>query len=121
MPSTLFDSAGLAIVAYAQVDGATGQSEGTTSLANSGVYTTRTATGVYDVYLPTNLTQDLSQDLIFVQPKITTALPQANGGPTVADVLELSAGVKEVQMFAVDISTAVDADFDILILRTVLP
>ena len=53
MPSTLFDSAGLAIVAYAQVDGATGQSEGTTSLANSGVNTTRTSTGMYYVTLPT--------------------------------------------------------------------
>ena len=123
MPSTLFDSAGLAIVAYAQVDGATGSST-STGLANSGVYSTRTATGVYDVYLPTALAQDPSRDLIFVQPKITAALQQTNG-PAVADVLELSPGVKEVKMFAAGISpfvtTAVDADFDVLVLRTILP
>ena len=122
MPSTLFDSAGLAIVAYAQVDGATGQSEGTTSLANSGVSTTRTATGVYYVTLPTGLAQDLSRDLIFVQPKVTTALP--TGGARTANVFEVDAASKQVTIFAQSPwlnTTALDSDFDILVLRTILP
>ena len=122
MPSTLFDSAGLAIVAYAQVDGATGQSEGTTGLANSGVSTTRTATGVYYVTLPTGLAQDLSRDLIFVQTKVTTALP--TGGARTANVFEADAASKQVTIFAQSPTlntTALDSDFDVLVLRTILP
>ena len=126
MPSTLFDSAGLAIVAYAQVDGATGQSEGTTGLANSGVYTTRVTTGIYDVYLPTNLSQDLSRDLIFVQPKTTPGTTSIRLGFRVAaDLFEVNATLKQVQMIgvggAVAASTAIDSDFDVLVLRTILP
>lgn len=126
MPSTLFDSAGLAIVAYAQVDGATGQSAGTTAFANSGVYTTRTATGVYDVYLPTGLTQDSSRDLIFVQPKTTPKTTAIRLGYRVsADLFEVDATRKQVQTVGIGgvvaATTAIDSDFDVLVLRTTLP
>ena len=124
MPSTLFDSAGLAIVAYAQVDGATGSST-STGLANSGVGTTRLSTGLYYLTLPTGLTQDLSRDLIFVQPKVTTALPNPFLHP-IALVFEQDAANKQIQILGVQGSvalhpTAVDSDFDILVLRTILP
>jgi hypothetical protein len=126
MPSTLFDSAGLAIVAYVQVDGHSGSSV-STSLANSGVSTTRITTGLYQVFLPTGLTQDPSRDLIFIQPKAvpsTTAI-QVGLHPT-ASLVEESATTKQVKIFGVgDVgtgtSTAVDSDFNFLVLRTILP
>lgn len=124
MPSTLFDSAGLAIVAYAQVDGATGSST-TTGLANSGVSTTRISTGLYQLFLPTGLAQDHSRDLIVVQPKALPTTTAINDGThPVAFVVENSATVKQVSMWGVAGSwatTSVDSDFDVLILRTVLP
>jgi len=121
MPSTLFDSAGLAIVAYAQVDGATGSSS-STALANSGVSTTRISTGVYNVTLPTGLSQDLSRDMIFVQPKVTTALPTPCARSAV--VFEPDATTKVVTIYGANLSivtTALDSDFDVLFLRTILP
>ena len=122
MPSTLFDSAGLAIVAYAQVDGHTGSST-SSGLANSGVSTTKLNTGIYQVDLSTALTQDLSRDLIFVQPKITTALPGISlDGNRFADIVEVSAQTKIVKIFdASTTTTALDSDFNILVLRTILP
>lgn len=118
MPSTLFDSAGLAIVAYAQVDGATGSSA-PTALANSGVSTTRISAGVYQVDLPTALTQSLSRDLIFVQAKQTTAL--ASPADRMAVLFELDAQHKLVKIFQGGGTTALDSDFNVLVLRTVLP
>jgi hypothetical protein len=121
MPSTLFDSAGLAIVAYAQVTGGTSS----TATANSGVSTTRVTTGIYQVFLPTGLAQSDTKDLIFVQPKAnpsTTAIQL--GCAVVADVVEESAATKQVKLTGVSgtlTTTAVDSDFDILILRTIMP
>jgi hypothetical protein len=121
MPSTLFDSAGLAIVAYAQVAGVDGTSV-STALANSGVSTTKITTGLYQVFLPTGLTQDASKDLIFIQPKAvpsTTAIQL--GDAVVANLVEVSATVKQVKLTAAIGTTAVDSDFNILVLRTILP
>jgi hypothetical protein len=124
MPSTLFDSAGLAIVAYVQVAGATGVSVAT-GLANSGVSTTKVSTGLYQVFLPTAITQDASRDLIFVQPKAvpsTTAIQL--GCAIIANVVEENATTKQVKLTGVSaalLTTAVDSDFDVLILRTILP
>jgi hypothetical protein len=124
MPSTLFDSAVLAIVAYTQVDGATGVST-STSLANSGVGTTRVSTGVYQVFLPTAIAQDASRDLIFVQPKAvpsTTAIQLYCG--IVANVVEEDATSKQVTMKGVGgglMTTSVDSDFSFFVLRTILP
>jgi hypothetical protein len=124
MPSTLFDSAGLAIVAYAHVAGVSGSST-SSGLANSGVSTTRIQTGLYQLFLPTGLTQDASRDLIHVQPKAvpgTTAIQI--GCAVTANVVEESATVKQVKMFGSSnavTTTAVDSDFSVLVLRTILP
>jgi len=121
MPSTLFDSAGLAIVAYAQVSGG----DSSSAVATSGVSTTRVTTGIYQVFLPTGLAQSDTNDLIFVQPKAnptTTAIQL--GCNVVANVVEESATTKQVKLFGVSealTTTAIDSDFDVFIWRTVLP
>jgi len=116
MPSTLFDSAGLAIVAYAQVDGVTGESENTTTLANSGVYTTKLGAGQYLVQLSTALGQDPSRDLIFVQPTATTGLGFNIPASLVVDGDDYS---KQVLLGLG--TTAIECNFDVLVLRTILP
>lgn len=113
MPSTLFDSAGLAIVAYAEVIGTTGASTNT----NSGVVTTRIATGLYSVTLPANLQQSSSRDLIFVTPKgsITSDAYSYKVDDTVSVATKYIAiyGGSPVLSYA-------DSDFSVLILRTTI-
>ena len=124
MPSTLFDSAGLAIVAYVQVKGSDGSSS-STALANSGVTTTKVPgnTGDYLVQLSTAVGQDPSRDLIFVQPTLTTKITQT--GAVLASLLpsavvtDANDWTKEVQIGST--TTALDCDFNVLILRTMLP
>ena len=123
MPSTLFDSAGLAIVAYAQVNGDDGSSN-STALANSGVTTTKVpfTSGDYLVQLSTALGQDPSRDLIFVQP--TAEVKTDQPFPPSALVVDGDDYVKEVRIGGPDGfggTTALDCDFNILILRTILP
>jgi hypothetical protein len=121
MPSTLFDSAGLAIVAYAQVTGGATS----TAVANSGVSTTRITTGIYQIFLPTGLAQSDTKDLIYVQPKANPTTTAIQLGCTViANVVEENAFVKQVKLTGVSgalATTAIDSDFDVLILRTILP
>jgi hypothetical protein len=125
MPSTLFDSAGLAIVAYVQVNGADGSSN-STALANSGVSTTKVPlhSGDYLIKLSTALGQDPSRDLIFVQP--TQPTPSTYSSPTsftagipAAIVTDHDDYTKEVQFGSG--TTALDCDFNVLVLRTILP
>ena len=122
MPSTLFDSAGLAIVAYAQVDGSDGSSS-STALANSGVTTTKVpfTTGDYLIQLSTALGQDPSRDLIFVQPTVEVKTDKPY--PPSALVVDGDDYTKEVLIGTLNGSgtTALDCDFNILILRTILP
>ena len=117
MPSTLFDSAGLAIVAYAQVNGADGSSENTTNKANSGIYTTKLGAGHYLVQMSTALGQDPSRDLIFVQPTSTTSVAFNIPGSIVVDGNDYN---KEV-FLGTPTTTAIDCNFNILVLRTILP
>lgn len=121
MPSTLFDSAGLAIVAYVQVDGATGSST-STARANSGVSTTRINKGNYAITVPTAIGQDPSRDLIFVQPTNSGATFAYPPGTMVTDeddhVKYVTIGTLDP---AVGGTTAMDCDFNLLILRTILP
>src|SRR5271157_3021020 len=84
MPSTLFDSAGLAIVAYVQVNGLDGSST-STALANSGVETTHIDVGKYGILVPTAIGQDPSRDLIFVQPRNSGATFAYPPGTMVTD------------------------------------
>ena len=109
--NALFDSAALAIVAYAEVDGATGASTET----NSGLVTTKLGglTGRYAVALPTALAQQANRDLIFVQAKSTAV------GPVMSSVDD-SGNATKVVSFGNGSTTAVDTSFSILILRTVI-
>lgn len=124
MPSTLFDSAGLAIVAYVQVNGADGSSV-STALANSGVSTTKVPghDGDYLIQLSTALGQNPSRDLIFVQPTRTTPISYTGSDldeeiPS-AVVTDRDDYTKEVQIGST--TSALDCDFNVLILRTILP
>ena len=111
--NALFDSAALAIVAYAEVVGANGSSTGT----NSGVSTTRTAAGSYIVALPTDKTQRGARNLIFVQPTTTTNF--LNAGPT-ATVNQASSDATKLVAIS-NGTTLIDSDFNVLVLRTVVP
>jgi hypothetical protein len=119
MPALGFSGANLATVAYAEVDGAAGAS----TVTNSGVTTTRTASGTYAVVLPTTLGQDVSRDLIFVQAKANNdgssfAIPRF---ATVDDSLTIT---KTVNIWsgnpAAVAATLIDGSFSILILRTTI-
>ena len=106
----LCDSAALAIVAYAEVDGVKGDSTET----NSGVTTTRQSLGKYSVALSTAAGQQANRDLIFVQAKSTGV------GPVMSSVDD-SAMTTKLVSFATSATTAADTSFSILVLRTVLP
>lgn len=109
--NALFDSAALAIVAYAQVDGKTGAS----TCNNSGVWTTRTGKGKYIVALQTGQAQRADRNLIFVQP-MTSKL---SASPAMSVVLDGLAATKEI-IFHNSMTSAVDTSFGILILRTTI-
>ena len=111
-----FSSANLAAVAYAEVDGPTGAS----TANNSGIVTNRVTTGVYTLVLPTNLTQQGSRDLIFLQAKATgtqSALPASQAFLRVDDNLEATKVVYSGNY----LTTRLDCSFSVLILRTVVP
>jgi len=107
--NALFDSAGLAIVAYAEVVG----SDGTSAACNSGVTTARIVDGQYTITLPSDKTQVAARDLIFVQVNGTSTTP------VTAKVDNSDPAVKVVRI--TDASTLVASDFSILILRTIVP
>lgn len=116
MPGLGFSAPNLATVAYAEVNG----SDGNSTTCNSGVTTTRTASGTYVVILPTGLFQAQARDLIFVQPKG----PDAAMTPKFAVVDDSLDATKTIAIFdgnpqAVS-STRTDANFSILILRTTI-
>lgn len=120
MPALGFSGPNLATVAYAEVDGVAGASTAT----NSGVTTTRTASGTYVVILPTTQTQVAARDLIFVQTK------SANDGssfnfPRFAEVDDSLDATKTVVIWGGDPAAAavtrVDGSFSIIILRTTIP
>ena len=117
--NALFDSAALAIVAYAHVDGATGAS----TVTNSGVTTTKLGgpgTGSYSVALQTAMSQANCKDFVLVQPTAFTG--PADGGytqPIGSLVLDSQLTTKTV-LLGVG-STTVDCSFSIIILRTTIP
>lgn len=108
--NSLFDSAGLAIVAYAEV-----AADGTSTATNSGVTTAKTPAvlGTYTVTLPADKTQVDARDLIFVQVK------GSGSAPLTAKVEETSPAVKTVRVS--DAASLADGEFSILILRTIVP
>jgi hypothetical protein len=110
--NTLYDSAGLAVVAYAEV-----AADGTSTVTNSGVVTARTGAGQYTVTLPANKQQSGSRDLIFVTPKGTI-----DSIPFSHKVDDADAAVKQVAIYGGQpLATFSDSAFSILILRTIVP
>jgi len=110
--NSLFDSAGLAIVAYAEVAG-----DGTSTSTNSGVTTTRSGLGQYTVTLPANKQQAGSRDLIFVTPKGTI-----DSTPYSHKVDDADPADKKVAIYGGSpLATFADSAFSILILRTIVP
>lgn len=113
--NALFDSAALAIVAYAHVDGATGAS----TVTNSGVLTSRNATGSYYVALQTAMSQANCKDFVIVQPTAFTGMELDTAYPPASLVLDEQLTTKQVLLGSV--STAQDCSFSIIILRTTIP
>lgn len=110
--NALFDSAALAVVAYAEV-----ASDGTSTVTNSGVTTARLSTGLYTVTLPSDKAQAAARDLIFVCPKGTI-----DATPYSHKVDDASATVKQVAIYGGSpLTTFADCAFSILILRTTVP
>lgn len=127
MPSLTFSAPNLAVVAYAEVDGATGASTRT----NSGVTTTRNSLGLYAVILPTNQGQYQASDLILVQAVKAGAPTQGPVDVVINDNFGgvLAPFVKVVEMWDGSPhggstppvqATKIDSDFHILILRSTL-
>lgn len=113
-----FDNANIAVVAYAEVDGATGAS----TTCNSGIGTTRISQGRYALILPATLGQETPRDLIFVQPKKSTTALAFDGLVKSAVVNDALTLVKNIEIAGVSgsplVSTAIDHDFTVMILRT---
>ncbi len=117
--NALFDSAALAIVAYAHVDGATGAS----TVTNSGVLTSKSTplAGRYTVALQTAMSQANCKDFVLVQPTAFTG-PADSGYivPVASLVIDSQSTTKQICLGA-GASTAVDCSFSIIILRTTIP
>jgi len=114
--NALFDSAGLAIVAYVEVTG----SDGTSNNQNSGVTTSRLGPGRYNIILPAGKTQNQYRDLIFVQllGTGTTAIGTQVDDTQLADPVT---GTQIKSIYVAGASSLVDCDFSVLILRTLVP
>ena len=116
--NALFDSAALAIVAYAHVDGDTGAS----TVTNSGVLTSKSTTlaGRYTVALQTAMSQANCKDFVLVQPTAFTG-PSDSGyvNPIASLVIDSQSTTKQISLGVG--STAVDCSFSIIILRTTIP
>lgn len=111
MPSNIFDVAGLAIVAYAEV-----LADGTSPNTNSGVTTSKVGTGQYSVTLGANQQQSSARDLIFVTPKgtnLSTPLSHAVNDSNPATKVIVIYGGSPIMSYA-------DAEFSVLILRTTI-
>ena len=110
-----FSSANLALVAYVSVDG-----DGTSPDMNSGVKTTKLQTGVYDIILPGDPTQQSS--LQEEQESARTMLSvTVKGSPTVGAVANhISSRIKRVETFNTSNTNPTSSAFDMFILRTVI-
>lgn len=109
--NALFDSAGLAIVAYAEV-----AADGTSTAQNSGVTTTRVAAGQYDIILPDDKLQSSPRDILLVQVNGTLS-----GVPFTSTVDNSDAQNKRVEICNAALATFADSAFTVLVLRTIVP
>ena len=116
----MFDQAKLAVVAYAEVNG----SDGTSTKTNSGITTTRLNVGTYALDLPVasanqlGLQQFSDRDLIFVQP-LTTFSSMPGAGPLGSMAVNDVDPTRKIVLIGT--TTAIDASFSVLILRTLTP
>ncbi len=111
--NALFDSAGLAIVAYLEITGA----DGTSANQNSGVTTTKTGTGQYDVILPAGKLQSSPRDQVFV-----TVNGTITSTPVAVKVDNSDPQTKHIGVYGGSpLATFADSDLTVLILRTIVP
>jgi hypothetical protein len=107
----MFDQAKLAAVAYVQVTGA----DGSSTLCNSGITTTKVTTGAYALTLPSGssntqtLQQSAAADLV---------LASANGQTPCAVAVDNSNATTKYLYFVTGSGSPVDTDFSAVILRT---
>ena len=113
----MFDQAKLAIVAYGEVSGG----DGSSTITNSGVQTTRLGLGTYQISLPNgsalmpqNLCQFSKSDLIFIQPLGATF-------PTMSTAVNDVDQTNKLVFLGTSATTAVDVGFSFLVLRTLTP
>jgi hypothetical protein len=142
----LFDSAGLACVAYAEIiatQAAIASGQFGPSGTNSGITATRLATGQYLAFLPTGQQQAPYQhttpsgsvvtsesDLVFVQPKASPVPTNVAVVPMVDPNAQVTGQSGQtavaINLFGVSLGSspvcsAVDCDFTLLVLRTIIP
>lgn len=109
---TLYDIAGLAIVAYGEV-----LADGTSPNLNSGVATARTAAGQYTITLPTGKLQSGTRDLMLVTPKVLSP----TGVPVSHSIDDSDVAIKRVAMYVGSpLATFADCEFGFVILRSLV-
>lgn len=111
---TLYDIAGLAVVAYGEV-----LADGTSPAMNSGVTTGRTAAGQYTVTLPANKLQSGARDLMVVTPKVSQV--PANPIPFSHSVDDADPAIKRIAIYGgTPLATFADCEFSFIIFRTIV-
>lgn len=122
---TLYDSAGMAIVAYGEV-----LADGTSPNQNSGVTTARVGLGQYTITLPDNVASGSTSTRNQAQSSPADSLhvtPQANpGGPLTSTPLSHAVDdsdpvVKKVAIYGGSpLATFADAAFKFILFRTIV-
>ena len=116
---TLYDSAGMAIVAYGHV-----LADGTSPSQNSGVITGRTGIGQYTITLPTSIVSGGAKQLAQSDPCdsiVVTPMAPATGVPLSHSVDNSDAVVKKVAIYGQSpLATFVDCAFSFIIFRTIV-
>ena len=115
-----FSQAQLAVVAYAQVSGA----DGSSTLCNSGLNTTRLGMGTFQLGLPVGsqnqlgLGQLAATDLVTVTPLSLSTTPTT---PLAVMVVNNNDTNNKLVLFGSSATTAVDTDFSVIIYRSLIP
>lgn len=120
-----FSQAQLAVVAYAQVSG----QDGSSSLCNSGIATTRLGMGTFQLGLPVGsqnqigLGQLAATDLVVVTPltPYTGLIGPGNPVPVQMLVVNNNNTNNKLVLFGTSSTTAVDCDFSVIIYRSLIP
>jgi hypothetical protein len=115
-----FSQAQLAVVAYAQVSG----TDGSSTLCNSGLATTRLGAGTYQLGLPVGsqnqlgLGQLAATDLVTVTPLSVATTPTT---PLMVMVVNNTDTNNKLVLFGSSATTAVDSNFSVIIYRSLVP